>query len=137
MLAAWTPPPLEQQPQFERGATRPGTLTIKKAIEFTLSQPLSTVIVGCDNVAQLNARELDAAFESLTRADKAAPNQEHVRYALAAVCALQGNADAGLEHLAAAIELRSANRSMAAQDQDFHLLSSDSRFQRLIRWGVA
>ena len=88
-------------------------------------------------VAQLNARELDAAFESLTRADKAVPNQEHVRYALAAACALQGNADAALEHLAAAIELRPANRSMAAQDQDFHLLSSDSRFQKLIRSGVA
>ncbi|MBI4166555.1 MAG: hypothetical protein HY508_12550 [Acidobacteria bacterium] len=86
-------------------------------------------------VAQLNARELDAAFESLTRADKAAPNQEHVRYALAAVCALRGNADTALEHLAGAIELRPANRSMAAQDQDFYPLSSDSRFRRLIRSG--
>jgi len=40
-------------------------------------------------VAQLNARELAAAFESLTRADKAAPRREHIRYALAAVCALR------------------------------------------------
>jgi aryl-alcohol dehydrogenase-like predicted oxidoreductase len=53
MLAAWTPPALDQQPPFERGATRPGTLTMKEALEFTLSQPVSTVIVGCDNVAQL------------------------------------------------------------------------------------
>jgi len=53
MLAVWTPPPLEQQPPFERGATRPGTLTMKEALEFTMSQPVSTVIVGCDNVAQL------------------------------------------------------------------------------------
>jgi tetratricopeptide (TPR) repeat protein len=88
-------------------------------------------------IAQLNARELDVAFESLARADKAAPNQEYVRYALAAVCALRGDADAALDHLARAIELRPANRSMAAQDHDFQSLSSDSRFQRLIRSGVA
>jgi tetratricopeptide (TPR) repeat protein len=87
-------------------------------------------------VTQLNARELDRALESLTRADKATPNEEHIRYALAAVCALQGNTDAALEHLAAAIELRPANRSMVAQDQDFQPLSSDSRFQKLIRLGV-
>lgn len=87
-------------------------------------------------VTQLNARALDQALESLTRADKATPNQEHVRYALAAVCALQGNADAALEHLVAAINLRPANRSMAAQDQDFRPLSGDSRFQKLIRLGV-
>ena len=53
MLASWTPPPLDQQPQFERGATRPGTLTMKEALEYTMSLPVSTVIVGCDNVAQL------------------------------------------------------------------------------------
>ena len=53
MLASWTPPPLEEQPRFERGATRPGTLTMKEALEYTMSQPVSTVIVGCDNVAQL------------------------------------------------------------------------------------
>jgi aryl-alcohol dehydrogenase-like predicted oxidoreductase len=53
MLAAWTPPPLDQQPRFERGATRPGTLTMKEALEYVLSLPVSTVIVGCNNVAQL------------------------------------------------------------------------------------
>lgn len=88
-------------------------------------------------VTQLNARELDAAFESLTRADKAAPRQEYIRYALAAVCALRGSAEAALEHLAAAIDLRRANRSLAAQDQDFQSLFRDSRFQKLIRSGVA
>ena len=53
MLAAWTPPPLDQQPRFERGATRPGTLTMKEALEYVLSLPVSTVIVGCSNVAQV------------------------------------------------------------------------------------
>jgi tetratricopeptide (TPR) repeat protein len=86
-------------------------------------------------IAQLNARDLDAALESLARADKLAPSQEHIRYALAAVCAQHGNADAALGHLTAAIHLRPANRTMAAQDDDFHPLSSDSRFHKLIRSG--
>jgi len=53
ILSAWTPPPLDQQPEFERGATRAGTLTMKEALEYVLSLPVSTVIVGCNNVAQL------------------------------------------------------------------------------------
>lgn len=52
LLSTWTPPPLEQQ----RGAvkaTRPGTLTIKEAMGYALSFPVSTVILGVDNLAQL------------------------------------------------------------------------------------
>jgi uncharacterized protein len=52
MLSAWTPPPVDQQPAFGR-ATRSGTLTMKEALEYVLSLPVSTVIVGCDNIAQL------------------------------------------------------------------------------------
>jgi tetratricopeptide (TPR) repeat protein len=87
-------------------------------------------------VAQLNARALDAALENLTKADKAAPQQEHVRYALAAVYALRGSADAALAHLVAAIQLRPANRYLAAHDEDFQSLSGDSRFRQLVRSGV-
>jgi hypothetical protein len=53
LLASWTPPPANQVPPFERGATRPGTLTMKEALEYVLSLPVSTVIIGCDDVAQL------------------------------------------------------------------------------------
>jgi len=53
ILSSWTPPPLEQQPPFERGATRSGTLTMKEALEYVLSLPVSTVIVGCNDLAQL------------------------------------------------------------------------------------
>jgi hypothetical protein len=53
ILANWTPPPLEEQPRFERGATRPGILTMKEALEYVLSLPVSTVIIGCSNVAQV------------------------------------------------------------------------------------
>ena len=52
LLAGVQPPP----PGAQRGAatyTRPGTLTIKEAMRYTLSHPVSTVILGVDNVAQL------------------------------------------------------------------------------------
>ena len=52
LLAGYAPPPLDQQ----RGAvkiTRPGPLTMKEAMGYVLSHPVSTVIVGVDNVAQL------------------------------------------------------------------------------------
>jgi tetratricopeptide (TPR) repeat protein len=87
-------------------------------------------------VAQLNARQVEAALENLTRANKLRPNQEHIRYALAAAHALAGNADAALEHLTAAIGLRPGNRYQASKDEDFHSLASDPRFARLIRQGV-
>jgi uncharacterized protein len=52
ILAKWTPPPADQQPAFGK-ATRSGTLTMKEALEYVFTLPVSTVIVGCDNVAQL------------------------------------------------------------------------------------
>lgn len=52
ILSTWTPPPPDQQREFER-ATRPGTITMREAMYFTLSFPLSTVIIGCDSVAHV------------------------------------------------------------------------------------
>jgi hypothetical protein len=52
ILESWTPPPLSQQRKIERPA-RPGTLTMREALHYVLSLPVSTVIVGCDSVAQL------------------------------------------------------------------------------------
>ncbi|HJV48748.1 MAG TPA: aldo/keto reductase [Geothrix sp.] len=52
ILAGVQPPPPEQQ----RGTAkhdRPGTLTMKEAMRWTLSQPVSTVIIGVDTLAQL------------------------------------------------------------------------------------
>ena len=56
LLSSWTPPPLEAQRHSWEGAvlaTRPGTLDMREAMYFTLSLPVSTVIVGCDSIQQL------------------------------------------------------------------------------------
>jgi aryl-alcohol dehydrogenase-like predicted oxidoreductase len=56
LLSSWTPPPLEQQRHSWEGAviaTTPGPLTMREALYYSLSHPVSTVIIGCDSVAQL------------------------------------------------------------------------------------
>ncbi len=56
LLANWTPPSIEQQKHSWEGAVitdRPGTLTMHEAMHFSLTLPVSTVIVGCDTLAQL------------------------------------------------------------------------------------
>jgi predicted aldo/keto reductase-like oxidoreductase len=52
ILSGWTPPPLDQQRSTERPA-RTGTLSMKEALEYVLSLQVSTVIIGCDDIAQL------------------------------------------------------------------------------------
>ena len=52
ILEGVPPPPADRQ----RGTAkhdRPGTLTIKEALRYTLSHPVSTAIIGVDNIAQL------------------------------------------------------------------------------------
>jgi len=57
ILSSWSPPPIEQQKHSWEGmavqATTPGTLTMREAMYYTLSRPVSTVIIGCDTIAQL------------------------------------------------------------------------------------
>jgi tetratricopeptide (TPR) repeat protein len=83
-------------------------------------------------IASLNSRDLELAIEQLGKADKMQPNQDYIRYALAVAHALQGDLDAALEHLEAAVTLRADNRIHARRDEDFQGLSSDPRFRRLI-----
>lgn len=83
-------------------------------------------------VAELNVRNLDLALRHLSKADKAAPNRDEIRYALAAAHALQGNTDVAFEHLKAAIALRPENRFQARHDEDFEPLRADPRFRGLI-----
>ncbi len=52
MLSTWTPPPIDEQPA--RLATpKPGNITIKEALTYNMSLPVSTTIIGVDNVAQI------------------------------------------------------------------------------------
>jgi Tfp pilus assembly protein PilF len=83
-------------------------------------------------VAQLNGRQLESAFANLQKANQMEPNRAHIRYAMAAVHALQGNTDAALDHLKVAIELEPRNRIQARRDDDLQSLSADSRFKRLV-----
>ena len=57
ILSSWTPPPIEQQKHSWEGMTiqtdKPGTLHMREAMYYTLSKPVSTVIIGCDTIAQL------------------------------------------------------------------------------------
>jgi hypothetical protein len=56
LLSSWTPPPLEQQRRSWEGvviANGPGTIGMADAFAYTLSLPISTAIIGCDSVAQL------------------------------------------------------------------------------------
>ena len=57
ILSSWTPPPVEVQKRSWEGsgaiATTPGTLTKRETTFYTLSLPISTAIIGCDSVAQV------------------------------------------------------------------------------------
>ena len=78
LLASWTPPPLEQQQHSWEGsaiATRPGVMTMKEAMRFTLTHPVSTVIIGCDNIAQLEENvQIASGFTPLSQQQMAALN---------------------------------------------------------------
>ncbi len=77
LLSSWTPPPIEVQKKSWEGmtiqTTSPGTLTMREAMYYTLSRPVSTVIVGCDTIAQLEENvQLAREFTPLSDAQMAA-----------------------------------------------------------------
>jgi hypothetical protein len=53
ILASWKPPELPPGKRSWEGGSTPGTINIREALQYVLSLPVSTVIIGCDNVAQL------------------------------------------------------------------------------------
>jgi tetratricopeptide (TPR) repeat protein len=83
-------------------------------------------------VAMMNLGRWDEARESLEKARKLAPKADHIHYALAALDCLTGEADSALANLKIAIELRSANRYHARNDEDFNFLQEDPRFTELL-----
>jgi tetratricopeptide (TPR) repeat protein len=83
-------------------------------------------------VAMMNLGRWDDARESLDKARKLAAKADHIVYALAALDCLTGEADAALGNLKIAIELNSANRFHARNDEDFAFLQEDPRFTELL-----
>jgi uncharacterized protein len=60
MLSSWTPPPEAEQPERAR-TNKPGTLTVNEALAYNMTLPVSTNIIGVDNVKQI---EDNVAFAS-------------------------------------------------------------------------
>jgi len=83
-------------------------------------------------VALMNMGRWDEAREHLDRARKAAPKADHIVYAIAALDCLTGEADAAMENLKLAIQLRPENRYHARNDEDFSFLQEDPRFTELL-----
>ena len=79
LLSTWAPPPLEQQQHSWEGsaiATRSGVMNMSQAMHFTLSHPVSTVIVGCDSIAQLEENvQIARNFTPLSQSKMVALNQ--------------------------------------------------------------
>jgi aryl-alcohol dehydrogenase-like predicted oxidoreductase len=76
LLSSWTPPPLDAQRHSWEGsaiATRPGVMTMADAMNFALTHPVSTIIIGCDNVAQLEQNvQIARDFTPLSQTQMAA-----------------------------------------------------------------
>jgi len=79
LLRSWTPPTIESQKHMWEGsaiATRPGVMNMHDAMHFTLTHPVSTVIVGCDNLGQLEENvKIAQDFTPLSQQQMAALNE--------------------------------------------------------------
>lgn len=53
MLSSWTPPPLEEQTDARLRTPKSGTISIREALTYNMSLPVSTTIIGVDSVAQI------------------------------------------------------------------------------------
>jgi tetratricopeptide (TPR) repeat protein len=83
-------------------------------------------------VTMMNLGRWDEAREHLLRAKKLAPKSDFVYYAMAALDCLTGEAEAAMNNLKLAIELRPENRYHARNDEDFAFLQEDPRFTELL-----
>jgi aryl-alcohol dehydrogenase-like predicted oxidoreductase len=77
ILSSWTPPQVEEQKRSWEGrgaiTTIPGTLSKRETFFYTLSLPISTAIIGCDSVEQVEeCVELARSFTPLNQAQMAA-----------------------------------------------------------------
>ncbi len=80
ILSTWTPPPIEQQKHTWEAmvlAPNPGTLVMRQAMYYSLSLPVSTVIIGCDSIPQLEENvQLAREFTPLSQQQMASLTQK-------------------------------------------------------------
>jgi predicted aldo/keto reductase-like oxidoreductase len=68
MLSSWTPPPLEEQKDARLRTPLPGTISIKEALTYNMSLPVSTSIIGVDSIAQLEENvKIASGFSPLSQ----------------------------------------------------------------------
>jgi aryl-alcohol dehydrogenase-like predicted oxidoreductase len=69
ILSSWQAP---EDPASRHAGTVPGTLGMREAMRYVLSLPVSTVIVGCDSIAQLEENiDIARSFNPLNEAQLA------------------------------------------------------------------
>jgi len=68
MLSSWTPPPLEEQTDVRLRTPKPGTVSIKEALTYNMSLPVSTSIIGVDSIAQIEENvKIASGFSPLSQ----------------------------------------------------------------------
>lgn len=108
-----------------------------RVCEQRISRPPAPLIRTAEDhytqgVAMMNLGRWDEAREHLERARKASPKADHIVYAMAVLDCLTGEAEAAMQNLQLAIQLRPENRYHARNDEDFAFLQEDPRFTELL-----
>src|SRR4030042_1015843 len=68
MLSNWTPPQLEEQTDARLRTPKSGTISIKEALMYNMSLPVSTSIIGVDSVAQIEENvKIASGFSPLSQ----------------------------------------------------------------------
>ena len=69
MLSNWTPPPPEEQTDPRLRTPIPGTISIKEALTYNMSLPVSTSIIGVDSLSQIEENvRIASEFSPLSQA---------------------------------------------------------------------
>ena len=69
ILSSWTPPPLADQKDARLATGKPGTISIREALTYNMTLPVSTSIIGVDSIAQIEENvKIASEFSPLTQA---------------------------------------------------------------------
>jgi len=69
ILSTWTPPSPEEQTDARLRTTKAGTITIREALSYNMSLPVSTTIIGVDSLAQIEENvRIASGFTPLSQA---------------------------------------------------------------------